>query len=93
MEEGELFLHVIYNIVPEFPSFLILPLFILSTLTAVLVYRRKPARKAILFEGQPDYLRYQNIRNSIDLQESWLCHGEGGKGSKVTLNGSTQNSC
>jgi len=28
-------------IVPEFPSFLILPLFIITTLLAVIVYRRK----------------------------------------------------
>lgn len=30
-----------YPIVPEFPSFLILPLFMLSTLLAAIVYRRK----------------------------------------------------
>jgi len=30
-----------YPIVPEFPSFLILPLFIIATLLAVIVYRRK----------------------------------------------------
>jgi len=41
MEEGELFLHVVYDIIPEFSSFLILPLFIVATLLAVIVYRRK----------------------------------------------------
>ena len=30
-----------YNWIPEFPSFLILPLFMLATLLAVMVYRRK----------------------------------------------------
>jgi hypothetical protein len=30
-----------YNVIPEFPSFLILPLFIIATLLAVTVYRRK----------------------------------------------------
>ena len=30
-----------YPIVPEFPSFLILPLFMIATLLAVVVYRRK----------------------------------------------------
>ena len=41
MEEGELFLHVVYDIVPEFPQFLILPLFMVATLLAVIVHRRK----------------------------------------------------
>jgi hypothetical protein len=45
MEEGELFLHVVYNIIPEFHPFLILPLLMLSTLSAVLVYRRKRERR------------------------------------------------
>lgn len=39
MEEGELFLHVVYDIVPEFPQFLILPLFMIATLLTI--YRRK----------------------------------------------------
>jgi hypothetical protein len=29
------------NIIPEFPSFVILPLFMIATLLAVIVYRRK----------------------------------------------------
>lgn len=41
MEEGELFLHVVYNTVPEFPQFLILPLFTIATVLAVMVYKRK----------------------------------------------------
>ncbi len=34
---------VIYSIIPEFPSFLILPLFMIATLLAVIVHRRKRA--------------------------------------------------
>jgi hypothetical protein len=34
------------NIIPEFPSFLILPLFMIATLLAVIVYRRKHAASA-----------------------------------------------
>ena len=30
-----------YHVIPEFPSFLILPLFMIATLLAVIVYRRK----------------------------------------------------
>ena len=44
MEEGELFLHVVYDIVPEFPSFLILPLFMIATLLAVIAYKRKHSK-------------------------------------------------
>ena len=33
-----------YVVIPEFPSFLILPLFIITTLLAVMIYRRKYAR-------------------------------------------------
>jgi hypothetical protein len=29
------------NVIPEFPSFLILPLFFIATLLAVIIYRRK----------------------------------------------------
>ena len=32
-----------YHVIPEFPSFLILPLFMITTLLAVIVYRRKHA--------------------------------------------------
>lgn len=39
MEFGELFLHAIY-LIPEFPSFLILLLFMTATLLAVIVHRR-----------------------------------------------------
>ena len=39
MEFGELFLHTIY-LIPEFPSFFALPLFMIATLLAVIVYRR-----------------------------------------------------
>jgi len=41
MEFGELFLHTIYDVVPEFPSFVILPLFMVVTLAAVIIYKRK----------------------------------------------------
>jgi len=40
MEFGELFLHTIY-LIPEFPSLIILPLFIMTTLLAVIFYKRK----------------------------------------------------
>lgn len=40
MEFGELFLHTVY-LIPEFPSFLILPLFMIATLLTVTIYRRK----------------------------------------------------
>jgi hypothetical protein len=30
-----------YHVVPEFPLFLILPLFVIATLLAVIVYRKK----------------------------------------------------
>jgi hypothetical protein len=30
-----------YQVIPEFPSFLVLPLFMIATLLAVIVYRRK----------------------------------------------------
>jgi len=40
MEFGELFLHTIY-LIPEFPSLIILPLFIMATLLAVIFYKRK----------------------------------------------------
>ena len=41
MEFGELFLHTIYDVIPEFLSFLILPLFIIATLMAAIVYGKK----------------------------------------------------
>ena len=31
----------VYQVIPEFPSFLILPLFMIATLLAVIIYRRK----------------------------------------------------
>ena len=34
-----------YTVIPEFPSFLILPLFMVATLLAVIVYRRKHSSK------------------------------------------------
>lgn len=46
MEFGELFLHTIYDVIPEFPSFIILPLYITATLLLIIVYRRK--RRAII---------------------------------------------
>jgi hypothetical protein len=33
--------HYVYVVIPEFPSFLILPLFMITTLLAVITYRRK----------------------------------------------------
>ena len=53
MEEGELFLHVIYNTIPEFPSLLVPTLLMIATLLAVIVLKRKhtaikqPARTEI----------------------------------------------
>jgi hypothetical protein len=44
MEEGELYLLAVYDTVPEFASFLILPLFMIATLSAAIVYRRKISR-------------------------------------------------
>jgi len=41
MEEGELFLHVVYDIVPELSHSLILPLFMVATLLTVMIYRKK----------------------------------------------------
>jgi hypothetical protein len=41
MEEGELFLHGVYDIVPEFPSLLIIPLFMIATILTAIVYKRK----------------------------------------------------
>lgn len=41
MEFGELFLHTIYEVVPEFPSNMVFPLFMISTLLAVIIYKRK----------------------------------------------------
>jgi len=38
---GEYF---VYSVIPEFPSFLILPLFFIATLLAVIIYRRKKER-------------------------------------------------
>jgi len=35
-------------VIPEFPSFLILPLFMIATLLAVLVYRRKHSKQSIV---------------------------------------------
>jgi hypothetical protein len=32
------------HVIPEFPSFLILPLFFIATLLAVMIYRRKKER-------------------------------------------------
>jgi parallel beta-helix repeat protein len=60
-------------IVPEFPSFLILPLFIIATLIAVIVYRkreiktRKPRRlDSCLFDSNMPQLRSQNAyHNSL----------------------------
>jgi len=40
MEFGETFLHTVY-LIPEFPSFLILPLFLITTLSAVRAYRKR----------------------------------------------------
>ncbi|MDH5788029.1 MAG: glycoside hydrolase family 99-like domain-containing protein [Candidatus Bathyarchaeota archaeon] len=40
MEFGELFLHTIYDVIPEFPSFLILPLCVFLTILAV-AYSKK----------------------------------------------------
>jgi len=34
-----------YHVIPEFPSFLILPLFMIATLLAVIVYRKKCSKK------------------------------------------------
>jgi len=36
---------IILNIIPEFPSSLILPLFMMVTLLAVIVYGRKPIKR------------------------------------------------
>jgi len=33
--------HFVYTVIPEFPSFLLLPLFMIATLLAVVVYKRK----------------------------------------------------
>ncbi len=41
MEFGELFLHTIYDVVPEFPSSMFLSLFMIATLLTVVVYRRR----------------------------------------------------
>jgi len=46
MEFGELFLHTIYDVIPEFPSFIILPLYMIATLLVIIIYRRK--RRAII---------------------------------------------
>jgi hypothetical protein len=40
-EYGELFLHEVYNIVPEFPAFLVLPLFMVATLVVTIFYKRR----------------------------------------------------
>jgi len=40
VKEGESVTYI-YQVIPEFPSFLILPLFMIATLLAVIVYRRK----------------------------------------------------
>jgi hypothetical protein len=36
--------YYVYTVIPEFPSFLILPLFLIATLLAVIVYRRRISR-------------------------------------------------
>lgn len=41
MELGELFLHTVYDIIPEFPALFVLPLFIVSTLVVVIFCKRK----------------------------------------------------
>jgi hypothetical protein len=40
-EYGELFLHEAYDIVPEFPAFLVLPLFMFATLVVTIFYKRR----------------------------------------------------
>jgi len=40
-------------IIPEFPSFLILPLFMIATLLAVIVYRRRKVRYEAKISGSP----------------------------------------
>ena len=44
-EEPELYF--VYDVIPEFPSFLILPLFMIATLLAVKVYRRKQSQDSV----------------------------------------------
>jgi hypothetical protein len=37
--------YYVYSVIPEFPSFLVLPLFVMATLLAVIIYGRKHAKK------------------------------------------------
>ena len=68
MELGELFLHAVYTI-PEFPSIIILPLFMIATILATIVYTRKHAHNR---RRKPGFVGYDSSDLlKPDLVESW----------------------